>query len=284
MLPGPNVSGWTRIAIPPSKPVSEKQQWSVDSANHTLICTGDQGHEWLRYDARQFDNFLYHVEWRFTPVDTPNPQYNSGVFFRNDKDGTIWHQAQTGAGAGGYIFADTLVNGELKRVNLSKDRKGKFEKPAGEWNTTDIRCEGKHCTPDDQRPTQQRRRLRSDARATWGWSPRGILLPSAIFALSRCRNSDACALFRPPSIDTSVDAARKSACATGSRLVNGRLTLIRRRTVDPDVNYLRGGDRLAVFEQKPETHSAPNHTVFQNTFLVHRTLQSRGNRSGQSSG
>ena len=130
MLPGPNVSGWTRIAIPPDKPVSEKQQWSVDSANHTLICTGDQGHEWLRYDARQFDNFLYHVEWRFTPLDTPNPKYNSGVFFRNDKDGTIWHQAQTGAGSGGYIFA-TPVNGELKRINLAKERKGKFEKDAG---------------------------------------------------------------------------------------------------------------------------------------------------------
>jgi hypothetical protein len=152
MLPGPHLSGWTRIGIPPSKPVSEKQQWSVDSANHTLTCTGDQGHEWLRYDARQFDNFLYHVEWRFTPLDTPTPRYNSGVFFRNDKDGTVWHQAQTGAGAGGYIFADTMINGELKRVNLAKERKGKFEKEAGEWNTTDIRCEGKHCglTINDQ--------------------------------------------------------------------------------------------------------------------------------------
>ena len=146
MLPGPNVAGWTRIAIPPGKPVSDKQQWSVDSSNRTLTCKGDQGHEWLRYDARQFDNFMYHVEWRFTPVDTPTPKYNSGVFFRNDNDGTIWHQAQTGAGAGGYIFADTPVNGELKRVNLVKDRKGKFEKPAGEWNSTDIRCEGKHCS------------------------------------------------------------------------------------------------------------------------------------------
>ena len=123
MLPGPNVAGWTRIAIPPDKPVSDKQQWSVDSANRTLICTGDQGHEWLRYDARQFDNFLYHVEWRFTPVDTPNPKYNSGVFFRNDKDGTIWHQAQTDSGNGGYIFGQTPVNGEPKRLNLAKDRK-----------------------------------------------------------------------------------------------------------------------------------------------------------------
>lgn len=146
MLPGPNVAGWTRIAIPPDKPVNEKQQWFVDSAARTLVCTGDQGHEWLRYDARQFGDFEYHVEWQFKALDTPNPHYNSGVFFRNDKDGTIWHQAQTGAGAGGYIFADTPVNGALKRVNLSKDRKGKFEKPAGEWNTTDVRCEGKHCT------------------------------------------------------------------------------------------------------------------------------------------
>ena len=79
-------------------------------------------------------------------VDTPNPRYNSGVFFRNDKDGAIWHQAQTGAGAGGYIFADTMVNGEIKRMNLAKERKGKFEKAAGEWNATDIRCEGKHCS------------------------------------------------------------------------------------------------------------------------------------------
>jgi hypothetical protein len=146
MLPGPNVSGWTRIAIPPNKPVNEKQQWSVDSANRTLICTGDQGHEWLRYDARQFDNFEYHVEWRFTAVETPNPHYNSGVFFRNDKDGTIWFQAQTGAGSGGYFFGDTMINGEIKRFNLMKDRKGKFEKPAGEWNATDVKCDGKHCT------------------------------------------------------------------------------------------------------------------------------------------
>lgn len=144
MLPGPHLAGWTRIGIPPSKPVSEKQQWSVDSANRTLTCTGDQGHEWLRYDAREFANFLFHVEWQFKPVE--NPKYNSGVFFRNDKDGTIWHQAQTGAGNGGYIFADTMVGGELKRMNLSKERKGKFEKDPGEWNTTEVRCEGKHCS------------------------------------------------------------------------------------------------------------------------------------------
>lgn len=146
MLPGPNLAGWTRIAIPPTKPVSDKQQWSVDPASRTLICTGDQGHEWLRYDARQFGDFLYHVEWRFKPVDTPNPKYNSGVFFRNDAEGNIWHQAQTGAGPGGYIFAVTPVNGQPQRITLAKEKKGTFEKPAGEWNSTDIRCEGKHCS------------------------------------------------------------------------------------------------------------------------------------------
>ena len=146
MLPGTNVSGWTRIAIPPDKPVSEKQQWSVDSKNKTLTCAGDQGHEWLRYDARQFENFEYHVEWRFTPVETPNPKYNSGVFFKNDKDGNIWHQAQTDSGNGGYIFGVTPVNGENKRITLAKEKKGTFEKPAGEWNVYDIKCIGKHCS------------------------------------------------------------------------------------------------------------------------------------------
>jgi hypothetical protein len=145
MLPGPNVSGWTRVAIPPDKPVSEKQQWSVDSANRTLICTGDQGHEWLRYDGRQFDNFEFQVEWRFTPVATPTPKYNSGLFFRNDKEGTVWHQAQTSDGNGGYIFGVTPVNGERKRITLAKEKKGSFEKPAGEWNSYSIHCEGKHC-------------------------------------------------------------------------------------------------------------------------------------------
>lgn len=146
LLPGPGLNGWTRIAIPPDHPVNPKQQWRVDSANHTLICTGDQGHEWLRYDARQFENFEYHVEWRFTPVTTPNPKYNSGVFFRNDKDGTVWHQAQTGNVNGGYIFGMTPVNGELKRITTAKEKKGNFEKPAGQWNAFDIRCEGKHCS------------------------------------------------------------------------------------------------------------------------------------------
>ena len=146
MLPGPNLSGWTRIAIPPDKPVSAKQQWSVDSAKRTLTCTGDQGHEWLRYDARQFDAFEYHVEWRFTQVTTPNPKYNSGIFFRNDADGTIWHQAQADSGSGGYIFGMTPVNHELKRISLAKEKKGTFEKPAGEWNIYDIRCESRHCS------------------------------------------------------------------------------------------------------------------------------------------
>jgi hypothetical protein len=146
MLPGPNVSGWTRIAIPPDKPVSDKQQWSVDSTAKTLTCAGDQGHEWLRYDGRQFANFEYHVEWRYTPVTTPNPRYNSGIFFRNDAQGNIWHQAQADSGSGGYIFGVTPVNGENKRITLAKERKGAFEKPAGEWNVYDIKCEGKHCS------------------------------------------------------------------------------------------------------------------------------------------
>jgi hypothetical protein len=85
------------------------------------------------------------VKWRFTPVMTPNPKYNSGVFFRNNLDGSIWHQAQTTL-EGGYIFGLTPVDGKPARFNLQKDMTEDRVKPAGEWNTYDIRCVGDTCT------------------------------------------------------------------------------------------------------------------------------------------
>jgi hypothetical protein len=78
-------------------------------------------------------------------VTTGTPKYNSGVFFRNNDDGAIWHQAQTGA-AGGYIFGVTPVEGKPKSFNLRNEMKENRMKPAGQWNTYDIRCVGDTCT------------------------------------------------------------------------------------------------------------------------------------------
>jgi Domain of Unknown Function (DUF1080) len=135
---------WTRITIPPGHPVSPGAQWHIDYATRQIVCDGNAGHEWLRFN-HEFANFTFHVKWRFTPVSTPNPKYNSGVFFRNNDDGSIWHQAQTSL-AGGYIFGVTPVNGVPAPFNLQKDMKENRVKPAGKWNAYDIRCVGDTCT------------------------------------------------------------------------------------------------------------------------------------------
>ncbi len=109
---------WTRVAIPPGRPVSQIAQWHIDYAKHLIVCDGNGGHEWLRFN-REFANFTFHVKWRFTPVTTPNPDYNSGVFFRNNLDGSIWVQAQTQVD-GGYLFGAAPVDGKLQSFNLRK--------------------------------------------------------------------------------------------------------------------------------------------------------------------
>jgi hypothetical protein len=140
---GPELNGWTRGPIPPGGKLKSEtnSQWSLDPTTGNLVCRGDGGHEWLRWD-RELGDFIYHVEWRFTPVEG-RKGYNSGVYARNSSDAKVWHQAQTGSASGGFLFGDTLVNGELKRVNLSREVRDQRVKPAGEWNTFEITCRGK---------------------------------------------------------------------------------------------------------------------------------------------
>ncbi len=135
---------WTRIAIPPDHPVSDVAQWHIDYARRQIVCDGNGGHEWLRFN-HELSNFTFHVKWRFTPVATSEPKYNSGVFFRNNLDGSIWHQAQT-TPEGGYLFGLTPGDGKLKSFNLQKEMKANRLKPAGEWNVYDIRCVSETCT------------------------------------------------------------------------------------------------------------------------------------------
>jgi hypothetical protein len=72
--------------------------------------------------------------------------YNSGIYARNSADATIWHQAQTGDGSGGFLFGDTLVGGAPRRINLSKELLDKRVRPAGQWNTFEITCRGRDMT------------------------------------------------------------------------------------------------------------------------------------------
>ena len=144
LFPSDYESQWTRISIPPDHPPTNVPQWHIDSKKHVIVCDGNGGHDWLRFN-RELGNFTFHVKWRFTPVTTGTPKYNSGVFFRNNEDGSIWHQAQTGAG-GGYIFGMTPIDGKPQRFTLQKEMKENRVKPAGQWNVYDIRCVGDTCT------------------------------------------------------------------------------------------------------------------------------------------
>jgi len=143
LFPADYQAQWTRIAIPPKNPVSNIAQWHIDAAKRQIVCDGNGGHDWLRFN-KELHNFTFHVKWRFTPIAGP-PKYNSGVFFRNDADGNIWHQAQT-TPEGGYLFGVTPVDGKLTSFNERKNMTENRIKPAGEWNVYDIRCVGNTCT------------------------------------------------------------------------------------------------------------------------------------------
>jgi hypothetical protein len=141
---GKELNHWTRGPIPPTGRLNPQSQWSLEGATGYLVCEGDKGHEWLRYD-KEVGDFVFHVEFRYSPVTTGKQNYNSGVYARNSKDAAVWHQAQIGGGSGGYLFGETMKGGKLTRINLSKEAT-KRVKPAGEWNALEITCKGKDMT------------------------------------------------------------------------------------------------------------------------------------------
>lgn len=145
LFPDASLSNWTRVSIPPTAALTQPVQWKVDTANRVLICEGTGGHEMLRYD-REFGDFVLHAEWRFTKLPG-EPRYNSGIFVRNNADGTVWHQAQTGP-AGGFLFGMTPVDGINRRISLQKEMKENRVKPAGEWNTYEITARGRTISLD----------------------------------------------------------------------------------------------------------------------------------------
>lgn len=140
---GQNIPGWTRIPIPAIAGLKAEPQWKVDGAQKLLICTGQGGHEWLRYD-KELKDFVLQVEWRFAPKEGET-KYNSGIGIRLSRYGEIWFQGQTGL-AGGYLFGQDFVDGGLKSFNLRQQAKENRVKPAGEWNLYEIRAQGDRMT------------------------------------------------------------------------------------------------------------------------------------------
>ena len=134
--PAPDLAGWTRGAWPVTLPLGP-QQWSVDPVTGHLVCHGRGGHEWLRLD-REMGDAVFHVEWRFTPVEGAD-KYNSGVLARTALDLSVWHQAQVGL-EGGFLFGPTPVDGVVKRI--TQEPAAPRVRAAGEWNVYELAARG----------------------------------------------------------------------------------------------------------------------------------------------
>lgn len=144
---GDDLKGWSRGPIPPAptplKPASGGQ-WSIDKKTGYLVCSGEGGHEWVRWDEEMSDA-VFHVEWRFTRVEGKKG-YNSGVYTRNSADAKVWHQGQTGDASGGYLFGESPAGDKLKFFNTTGQMPKSRVKPAGEWNTFEFTSKGPEIT------------------------------------------------------------------------------------------------------------------------------------------
>ena len=140
IMPAPSFEGWTRLPFMSTAPMDAVSQWKVDTTNHVLLCEGNRGHEWLRYD-KELANAILHAEYRFTKIEG-GKGYNSGVMLRNSADGAVYFQAQAGEEGTGWLFGSSMIGGQPQRFNLRSEMKENRVKPAGEWNVFEVRAEG----------------------------------------------------------------------------------------------------------------------------------------------
>jgi hypothetical protein len=144
ILPPADLRGWYRVAVPPTGKLG-REQWHVDADKKVLICDGDGGHDMLLFDT-EFGDAIFHFECCYTKIEGKTG-YNSGAYVRNNKDGSIWHQAQFGDAKDGYLFGSTMTpEGRRQSFNLARQVKDMRIKPAGQWNTLEVTAKGKVLT------------------------------------------------------------------------------------------------------------------------------------------
>ena len=144
IMPDASFAGWTRLPFLTPGPIDAVSQWSVDRNQHVLICEGNRGHEWLRYD-KELTDLILHVEFRFKKIPD-GKGYNSGVMVRNSADGSIWFQGQAGEEGTGWLFGNAPLGGPAARFNMRANMTENRVKPAGEWNTYEMRAVGPRIT------------------------------------------------------------------------------------------------------------------------------------------
>ncbi len=140
---GRDFTGWQRFVPEPGVDVNDV--WRIREG--ILYCKG-QPNGYIRTE-RKYGNYHLHVEWRW--ADTPT---NSGVLLHADGPDQVWPaciECQLKAGSAGdfvLIGGTGLTVGGVDQQNKAKQfvviekKLPTSEKPAGQWNSYDIYCQG----------------------------------------------------------------------------------------------------------------------------------------------
>ncbi|MFC1760755.1 DUF1080 domain-containing protein [Planctomycetota bacterium] len=148
---GKDLDGWVRFS--PNDQQDEQKKWIVDKVwsvqDGITHCSG-KPHGYLR-TVESYANYKLYVEWRWTAEPT-----NSGILLHRTGIDKVWPQSVEAQlmheKAGDFWLIDNatlLVNGTQigpKRFANAKKRHPSNEKPAGQWNTYDILCDGGNVT------------------------------------------------------------------------------------------------------------------------------------------
>lgn len=139
LMPEPSLAGFHRVPI---DPLAAKAVWQA-RADGSLFVDAAGAKEML-LSEREFGDGVFHVEWRFLPVEGTAPVYNGGVYVRTSPDGKSYVQLQVARADKPPVVGDLIaqVPGSVERVDVFQA--GTSPAAAiGEWNTYDVTARGK---------------------------------------------------------------------------------------------------------------------------------------------
>ena len=133
---GKDLTGWT-FHLNPESDVPASEVFEVDDG---VISIAGQPFGYMLTE-QSFSDYKLHLEWRWT--EEPS---NSGIFLHAEPIDAIWPrcaEVNLMAGrAGDMIASGGSAFEELTEGRWLRSTKESAEKPAGEWNTAEIICQG----------------------------------------------------------------------------------------------------------------------------------------------